>query len=329
MWLRKVLPLIYVSYLPLVLGVRAAVPADGNPPLAEHGLKAVPDSFNKIAGPGLNALKSTAKEATPVVKDHSLLGEAHKLVDSTKPRIADGFAHIYEHAQVYNEEYILSSFDNLPIMKTCAERDCKRRHFLGEMVRWVKQAIADVGVWIKENPIAFAALLIGVSVLIASLIASGTTALEAVGFGVKGPIKNSLAAAFQSKIGAIKAGSIFARLQSAAMRGVELREIHRMAAIGFLAAGLRLADSGMQTLGQSPDVKRPEWKVWQAASSTNFMSGEADETVKLHLFLGRIMLSRRRGRPTCGEASRVRDVSHMVIASIKLRFAMSPKARTP
>lgn len=286
MRLRNFLSLIYVSYLPSALGARVAIPADGSLALAGRGLKVAPGSFNKIAGPKLDTLKSTVKEATSAVKDHSTqgLGEARKLADSTKSKIGDGLVHVYEHAQAYDEEHIFSSFNNLPIMETCAERDCKRRHFLGEMVRWVKQAITDVGVFIKENPIVFAALLIGVSVLIASLITSGAVvpaALDAVGFGVQGPIKNSLAAAFQSKIGAIRAGSIFARLQAAAMRGVKMQEIHRMAAIGFLAAGLKLADSGMQTLGQSPDVEHKEWKVWQGTSRKNFSLGEADDMANL------------------------------------------------
>jgi hypothetical protein len=97
------------------------------------------------------------------------------------------------------------------IMKACAVRDCRRRYFMRETMRWVKKALADVGkyqfharlcslanpmvigVVIYENPMATAALLIGVSVLVAELINPGIlvpTALEVIGFGSKGPIKS-------------------------------------------------------------------------------------------------------------------------------------------
>ena len=96
-------------------------------------------------------------------------------------------------------------------MKTCSKRDCKRRYFFKEAVRWVKQALADtgecviilllterliplnwlLGIFIYENRLAAAALFIGASVLITMMITSGAlipTALQVVGFGVKGPI---------------------------------------------------------------------------------------------------------------------------------------------
>lgn len=31
------------------------------------------------------------------------------------------------------------------VMKACDKRDCKRRYFFNEALRWVKQALADVG----------------------------------------------------------------------------------------------------------------------------------------------------------------------------------------
>jgi hypothetical protein len=83
---------------------------------------------------------------------------------------------------------------------------------MGEAMRWVKQALKDAGrahikhwvaailhrslrysgVVIYDNPAATTAFIIGVSILVANFVSGGVlvpAALQAMGFGAKGPIK--------------------------------------------------------------------------------------------------------------------------------------------
>lgn len=60
--------------------------------------------------------------------------------------------------------------------------------------------------------------------------------LGLVGFGPLGPIIGSVAAAWQSKIGIVAAGSLFATLQSAAMAGVSKTVILGLVSTAVFAA---------------------------------------------------------------------------------------------
>ncbi|KAH7337559.1 hypothetical protein B0J17DRAFT_629131 [Rhizoctonia solani] len=107
------------------------------------------------------------------------------------------------------------------VVPVCAEHDCRNNIFMNEALRWVKQALKDV-----------------VEVLSGGIIIP--LALDAIEFGTKGPIKDSIAAAMQSKINPLQLGSMFSKLQSAAMGGAiisELQNIARIAVAGLIAVG--------------------------------------------------------------------------------------------
>ena len=62
---------------------------------------------------------------------------------------------------------------------------------------------------------------------------AGPAILVAAGFGATGPVAASLAAVWQSSIGAAQAGSLFATLQSAAMGGAAAGAFTTASNIGF------------------------------------------------------------------------------------------------
>ncbi|KAL9632646.1 MAG: hypothetical protein Q9204_003711 [Flavoplaca sp. TL-2023a] len=70
------------------------------------------------------------------------------------------------------------------------------------------------GIYAREHPYLLAAQSVGICTLIIS-----TTALPILGFSSAGPVVGSVAAGWQSSIGAVSAGSLFAFLQSAGMGG--------------------------------------------------------------------------------------------------------------
>ncbi|CAE6402710.1 unnamed protein product [Rhizoctonia solani] len=163
------------------------------------------------------------------------------------------------------------SFDG--IMPACAEQDCKKKYFMRETMRWVKQVLNDAGVVIYENPAAATALFIGVSVLLANLISGGMlipAALQAIGFGAKGPIRHTIATAMQRKIDPIRIGSMFSKLQSAAMGGAameELQKIANAAVTGLIGiSAFKLVGAAIKPLGQSTDFNAREWRSWESES---------------------------------------------------------------
>ncbi|KAF8607371.1 hypothetical protein BDV93DRAFT_520244 [Ceratobasidium sp. AG-I] len=105
------------------------------------------------------------------------------------------------------------------------------------------------------------------------VITSGTiipTALHLIGFGAKGPISGSFAAAIQRWIGTINAGSVFAQLQSAAMNGAAMGDIQKMATAAFtslaIAGAAKLIGAGFKPFHQATDFERMEWKAWERQS---------------------------------------------------------------
>lgn len=69
--------------------------------------------------------------------------------------------------------------------------------------------------WIRANPKQLIAICVGFAFFILGF--GPPTILGAIGFGPTGPVRWSIAAAWQSSIGSVAAGSLFAFLQSAAM----------------------------------------------------------------------------------------------------------------
>jgi len=93
--------------------------------------------------------------------------------------------------------------------------------------------ISRIAGYIKEHPVLFGLKVAGGIASLASIFA--LPILGAVGFGVAGPVAGSAAAAWQSGIGLVKAGSIFAWCQSAAMGGAAVNGI---VATGLAGAGV-------------------------------------------------------------------------------------------
>ncbi|CAE6477353.1 unnamed protein product [Rhizoctonia solani] len=161
------------------------------------------------------------------------------------------------------------------ILPACAQFDCKRNnYFMNEAMRWIKQALKDTEEVVHEHPAATVALVIGVSVLLAELISGGLLVplmLRAVGFGVKGPIKNTIAAAVQRVINPVQLGSVFARFQSAAMGGAALGELRNIAHIvitGLIGVGVGgLID---KPHGHSAHVQK--WRNWESESRIDALS---------------------------------------------------------
>ena len=83
----------------------------------------------------------------------------------------------------------------------------------------------------KEHPIRFILILLGVTAAVAAMCV-----LPILGFSAAGPVAGSIAAGWQSSIGLVSAGSIFAFLQSAAMGGTAMLGI-----VGFGLAGAGVA----------------------------------------------------------------------------------------
>ncbi|KAI9746309.1 MAG: hypothetical protein M1818_000020 [Claussenomyces sp. TS43310] len=87
--------------------------------------------------------------------------------------------------------------------------------------------------YINNHPVRFGFQVLGGLVSIASLFV--VPILGAIGFAAAGPVAGSAAAAWQSSMGIVEAGSIFAWCQSAAMGGAALGGI---AATGLSGAGI-------------------------------------------------------------------------------------------
>ncbi|KAL2372399.1 hypothetical protein BDBG_07561 [Blastomyces gilchristii SLH14081] len=95
--------------------------------------------------------------------------------------------------------------------------------------------------YLQENPYQLAA---GTVLIAASVIA--TPALGAIGFTSIGPAAGTVATAWQSGIGSVEAGSIFAMCQSAAMGGVVAKAV---TAVGAAGAGVAALPVVSKTVG--------------------------------------------------------------------------------
>jgi len=103
--------------------------------------------------------------------------------------------------------------------------------------------------YIAKHPVLFGLQVTGGIVSLASLVA--LPILGAVGFGMAGPAVGSAAAAWQSSIGLVEAGSFFTWCQSAAMGGAAVGGI---LATGFAGAGVAVVAA---LTGALDDVNAP------------------------------------------------------------------------
>ncbi|TGO48193.1 hypothetical protein BOTNAR_0488g00020 [Botryotinia narcissicola] len=115
-------------------------------------------------------------------------------------------------------------------------------------------ALGRIGSYIKNHPYRFGFQVLGGAVTIASVAA--VPVLGAVGFSAAGPIAGSAAAAWQSSIGLVEAGSIFAWCQGVAMGGAAVGGI---IGAGVGGAGILAGASSLGTL-DGADFENPELK---------------------------------------------------------------------
>ena len=85
----------------------------------------------------------------------------------------------------------------------------------------------------QEHPVEFTLILLGVTIAVVS-----TCILPVLGFSAAGPVAGSIAAGWQSSIGLVSAGSLFALLQSAAMGGAAMMGIVGFGLFGAVVASL-------------------------------------------------------------------------------------------
>jgi len=125
--------------------------------------------------------------------------------------------------------------------------------------------------YIKKHPILFGFKVAGSIVSLASIFA--LPILGAVGFGVAGPVAGSAAAAWQSSIGLVEAGSIFAWCQSAAMGGAAVGGIMATGLAGAgVAVGATVAGAFDDANVPAPDLKKAFLIAWRRDT------GETQET---------------------------------------------------
>ena len=96
----------------------------------------------------------------------------------------------------------------------------------------------------KAHPFLLTSQIVGGVGVIASLVA--LPILGAAGFAAAGPVAGSAAAAWQSSIGLVQAGSVFAWCQSAAMGGAAVNGI---VALGAAGGSVALAATGAGVVG--------------------------------------------------------------------------------
>jgi len=98
------------------------------------------------------------------------------------------------------------------------------------------EMLRAAGNYIKEHPVSFTLQAVGVLTVTVSIVA--VPILGAAGFVATGPVAGSAAAAWQSSIGLVEAGTLFAWCQSAAMGGAALNGIVSVGVAGAGVAGV-------------------------------------------------------------------------------------------
>ncbi|KAG9092492.1 hypothetical protein FRC06_011905 [Ceratobasidium sp. 370] len=252
--------------------------------------------LNKLGlhgSPKLEALKEAAQAAAATLEKKAesakaqLLNEAHKMLDRAKDNLrVEHELHGSEFPGEWEDENLSEDAMNFgDSMGVCSKRDCKRQYHMTETVRWFKNALGDMGVFVLENPKATMALFIGATILATGGGSLVPMALNAVGFGAQGPIAGSIAALVQGQLGTISAGSAFAQLQSAAMGGAAIVELQKITTVAFAGLGAigaaSLLGAGSDPLGRAPDFEPTEWRNWEKGSRVAYNAELADRTARL------------------------------------------------
>jgi len=114
--------------------------------------------------------------------------------------------------------------------------------------------LSRAGSYVRAHPVLFGLQVAGAGVAAASVIA-----LPILGFGAAGPVAGSIAAGWQSSLGVVQAGSLFAWCQGAAMGGAAAGGL---AGIGVAGAGV----TGAATAAAVPGVKEKVAGAFKDAS---------------------------------------------------------------
>ncbi|CAE6489050.1 unnamed protein product, partial [Rhizoctonia solani] len=231
---RTIISLILLPQLAPALGAAVTIP-NSDASLQKRNIKdSLANKLSYVGGEKAKALKAAGQAIKVAGNWGKIAGNGVKVVGSKGVKVAGQGVKVVDQEIKKIEGKLQKSFTLEPrsgdgweglgdVLPACAESDCKRNnYFMNEAVLWVTQALKDIGEVVREHPAATTALVIGVSVLLAELISGGmlvSLMLRVVGFGVKGPIKGSIAAVVQRVINPVQLGSVFARPQSEAMLG--------------------------------------------------------------------------------------------------------------
>ncbi|KAF8688540.1 hypothetical protein RHS03_09680, partial [Rhizoctonia solani] len=229
----------------------------------ENELGRIATEDKKIIKVADNGIKNAGN-----TKGVNVLGNSVKATDNTAVETAE------ESIEIGGCLYKDTSGYLSQVMSTCAVRDCNNNFFMNEAMRWIVQAIKDTVQFVRENHMLIL-LFIG-SFLLVEFIGSSTFAsfiLKPIGFGPKGPIKDSFASNIQRIINPVKSGSLFSTFQSSAMRGAAIPGIEalihlmrmRLIRIGFAIIALAAASNNYANSTR-------EWREWLLKSKVKVSS---------------------------------------------------------
>ncbi|ELU42894.1 Ifi-6-16 domain-containing protein [Rhizoctonia solani AG-1 IA] len=227
-----------------------------------------------VSVPG-NGAKTTDSRAVEAAEESVEIGS------QSVRRTHESFQRISLHPNERDDSYPSEFSDFGRFILACAEKDCRNDFFMNEATRWIVQAVKDIVQFVRENYITIL-LLIG-SIVLAEFIGDKLALfmLKAIGFGSKGPIKNSFASNIQRIINPVESGSLFSKFQSSAMRGAAIPEIEglihlmrtRLIGIGFAIIALAAASNNYANSTR-------EWREWLLKSKVKVSSDTPSNAVR-------------------------------------------------
>jgi hypothetical protein len=140
----------------------------------------------------------------------------------------------------------------------------------------------------KKHPILFGIQVAGGIMSLASIAA--VPVLGVVGFGAAGPIAGSTAAAWQSGIGLVKAGSIYAWCQSAAMGGAAMGHILTTGVAGVSGAVGATVAGALDIIAISEsELKEKFLKAWKREGGAAMGGSLATDLAGVSVAVGAIV----------------------------------------
>ncbi|CAE6424351.1 unnamed protein product [Rhizoctonia solani] len=220
-----------------------------------------------VSVPG-NGAKTTDSRAVEAAEESVEIGS------QSVRRTHESFQRISLHPNERDDSYPNTFEDFGRFILACAEKDCRNDFFMNEATRWIVQAVKDIVQFVRENYITIL-LLIG-SIVLAEFIGDKLALfmLKAIGFGSKGPIKNSFASTVQRIISPVKSGSLFSKLQSAAMGGAAIAEIKTLIR-AVMRKFIRIGLASIIAFGAASNNymnNTQEWREWLLKSKVEVSS---------------------------------------------------------